>query len=60
MWAFQAHASAHRPIWPSTLSGPAGTITRRLALFIAEEMERFFDRQPLARQVTADRLHAIA
>ncbi len=42
------------------LAGPAGTITKRMSLFIAEELERFFAGQPLAKRVTAEMLPAIA
>jgi phosphoglycerate dehydrogenase-like enzyme len=42
------------------IAGPAGTITRCLALFIAEEMERFFAGQPLHRPVTAESLRTMA
>jgi phosphoglycerate dehydrogenase-like enzyme len=42
------------------ISGPAGTITRRLALFIAEEFERFFAGRPLVKPVTADMLSYVA
>lgn len=42
------------------IAGPAGTITKRMSLFIAEEMERFFSGQPLAKQVTQDMLARIA
>jgi arylsulfatase A-like enzyme len=37
-----------------------GTITKRLALYIAEEMARFFGGQPLARPVTAESLRTMA
>ena len=42
------------------ISGPAGTITKRMAVFIAEEFQRFFAGQPLQKPVTADMLGYIA
>jgi phosphoglycerate dehydrogenase-like enzyme len=42
------------------IAGPAGTITKRMSLFIAEELERFFTGQPLVKQVTAAMLSSIA
>ncbi|HEY3080190.1 MAG TPA: hydroxyacid dehydrogenase [Chloroflexota bacterium] len=42
------------------IAGPVGTITRRMAVFVAEEFERFFAGQPLARPVTADMLATMA
>jgi len=42
------------------VSGPAGTVTKRMGLFIAQEFERFFCGQPLAKPVTADMLGHMA
>ena len=42
------------------IAGPAGTITKRMSLFIAEELERFFAGRPLVKPVTADLLSYIA
>lgn len=42
------------------IAGPAGTITKRMSLFIAEEFERFFGGRPLVKPVTADMLRYIA
>ncbi|MGH2355625.1 MAG: hydroxyacid dehydrogenase [Chloroflexota bacterium] len=42
------------------IAGPAGTITKRMGLFIAQEFERFFAGQPLQKPVTADLLSYIA
>jgi phosphoglycerate dehydrogenase-like enzyme len=42
------------------IAGPAGTITKRMSVFIAEELERFFAGKPMAKQVTAAMLPAIA
>jgi phosphoglycerate dehydrogenase-like enzyme len=42
------------------IAGPAGTVTKRMSLFIAEELERFFAGQPLVKQVTAAMLPSIA
>lgn len=42
------------------ISGPAGTITKRMSLFIAEELKRFFSGEPLHRQVTRQALDHIA
>jgi phosphoglycerate dehydrogenase-like enzyme len=42
------------------IAGPAGTITKRMGLFIAEEFERFFSGRPLVKPVSADMLARIA
>ncbi len=42
------------------IAGPAGTLTKRMSLFIADELERFFSGQPLTRPVTAAMLATIA
>lgn len=42
------------------IAGPAGTITKRMSLFIAEELERYFSGKPLQKQVTRDMLGHIA
>ena len=42
------------------IAGPAGTITKRMGLFIAEELERFFAGRPLEKPVTAEMLGYIA
>jgi phosphoglycerate dehydrogenase-like enzyme len=42
------------------IAGPAGTITRRLGLNIAQEFQRFFRGQRLASPVTAELLSRMA
>jgi phosphoglycerate dehydrogenase-like enzyme len=42
------------------IAGPAGTLTKRMSLFIADEMGRFFSGQPLVKPVTAAMLPSIA
>ncbi|NLT43094.1 MAG: hydroxyacid dehydrogenase [Anaerolineae bacterium] len=42
------------------IAGPVGTITKRMSLYIAEELERFFRGEPLRKPVTGDMLAHIA
>ncbi|NPV09443.1 MAG: hydroxyacid dehydrogenase [Anaerolineae bacterium] len=42
------------------IAGPAGTVTKRMSLFVAEELERFFSGRPLHKQVTREALDHIA
>jgi phosphoglycerate dehydrogenase-like enzyme len=42
------------------IAGPAGVLTKRMATFIAEELECFFAGRPLVRQVSVDMLPTMA
>ena len=42
------------------IAGPAGSITKRMSLYIAEELERFFRGEPLRKPITRDMLDHIA
>jgi len=42
------------------IAGPAGSITKRMSLYIAQELARFFRGEPMLKQVTGDMLAHIA